>query len=136
MLVRKTVLTLCGLVLSAGVAGCSGLEKLSSLEWPEPEVPDVHPIRKKRADDAVAEFDRRRNEAQYLAAQSSWRQGDYARCRESLEKVGKEVHELEKARPLSGSQGDLPETALVSVAFALTATAARCSRAGDLGTHR
>jgi predicted Zn-dependent protease len=83
---RKLRFASCGLVLSA-VAGCNGFGDLSVARFVEPEVPDVHPIRRARADEAVAEFDHKRNEAQYLAAKSSWRQGDYPRCRESLDKV-------------------------------------------------
>jgi predicted Zn-dependent protease len=87
MVARNSVLTFCGLVVSAGITGCAGMDALSKDPWLEPEVSDVRPLRKERTDATVAELDRKRNETQYLAAQSSWRQGDYPRCRESLEKV-------------------------------------------------
>jgi tetratricopeptide (TPR) repeat protein len=40
-----------------------------------------------RTKEAIEDFDRRRNDAQFLAAETSWRQGDAKRCREALEKV-------------------------------------------------
>lgn len=70
----------------SAAAGCQ-LPEVSKWKLPEPPVPDVAPIRKERREDAVREFDERRNAAQFLAAQTSWRQGDQPRCREALEKV-------------------------------------------------
>jgi predicted Zn-dependent protease len=82
----RRLATAVALWLSAAAGGCH-LPDLPPLKWPEPPVPDVHPILKDRNDEAVRDFDERRNAAQYLAAQTSWRQGDYGRCREALEKV-------------------------------------------------
>lgn len=73
------------LCLAASV-GCQ-VPDVSKWKFPEPPVPDVGPIRKERREDAVREFDERRNSAQFLAAQTCWRQGDQQRCREALEKV-------------------------------------------------
>jgi predicted Zn-dependent protease len=40
-----------------------------------------------RTQEAIADFERRRNDAQFLAAETDWRQGDGKKCRESLEKI-------------------------------------------------
>jgi tetratricopeptide (TPR) repeat protein len=40
-----------------------------------------------RTQEAIADFERRRNDAQFLAAETDWRQGNGKKCRESLEKI-------------------------------------------------
>ena len=72
--------------LSSNAGGCAVYE-MSGWKLPQARVPDVRPVLRERSDDAVADFDRRRNQAQYLAAQTSWKQGDFDRCVEALNKI-------------------------------------------------
>lgn len=83
---RKPFAALAAALSATVLSGCAGMP-LSGWDPFEPEVADVRPRLKQRSDEAVARFDRERNEAQYAAAETSWRQGDYERCREALEKV-------------------------------------------------
>lgn len=68
-------------------AGCAQWNT-AKLKIPEmPGAPNIHPMRKDRAEQAVKDFDRQRDDAQYQAAATSWRQGDYVACNEALEKI-------------------------------------------------
>ncbi len=68
-------------------AGCAQWNT-AKLKIPEmPGAPNIHPMRKDRAEQAVKDFDRQRDDAQYQAAATSWRQGDYVACNEALDKI-------------------------------------------------
>ncbi len=72
------------------LAFCGGCAQWNTakLKIPEmPGAPNIHPMRKDRAEQAVKDFDRQRDEAQYQAAATSWRQGDYVACNEALDKI-------------------------------------------------
>lgn len=84
MINRKWFATLGAAALSTSLGGCAGFEPPDILK---PEIADVRPILKGRTDDAVAKFDRDRNATLFTAAEALWRQGDYERCRESLDKI-------------------------------------------------
>ncbi|MBN8626119.1 MAG: hypothetical protein J0M17_11575 [Planctomycetes bacterium] len=71
----------------ATLSGCASWN-VGKLVLPEsPGAPDLRPIRQERAKQAVSRFDMERDRAQYEAAATAWRQGDFTGCRESLEKV-------------------------------------------------
>lgn len=73
--------------LIATLSGCASWD-VGKLVLPEsPGAPDLRPIRQERAKQAVSRFDIERDRAQYEAAATAWRQGDFTGCRESLEKV-------------------------------------------------
>lgn len=80
MIARKRTIraTVCLALMACCLGGCA------RWNWPKPPVPDVKPIREQRADQAIREFETRRNEAMYGAALSAWRQGDHAKSRELL----------------------------------------------------
>ena len=74
--------------LSLALCGGCAQWNTAKLNIPEmPGAPNIHPMRKERAEQAVKDFDRQRNDAQYQAAATSWRQGDYVACNEALEKI-------------------------------------------------
>lgn len=83
---RSTAVAMVAALGLSTAAGCH-LADMPSWELPKPPVPDIAPLRKERKNDVVKDFDDRRNVAQFLSAETSWRQGDHKRCRESLEKV-------------------------------------------------
>jgi tetratricopeptide (TPR) repeat protein len=68
-------------VTLVGLPGCAGWKGGRT------PVPDVKPLREDRAKEAIAEFEKERNAAQYQAALSSWKQGNVTGCREALEKL-------------------------------------------------
>lgn len=79
-----------GSVGALSLAFCGGCAQWNTakLKIPEmPGAPNIHPMRKDRAQQAVKDFDRQRDEAQYQAAATSWRQGDYVACNEALDKI-------------------------------------------------
>lgn len=79
-----------GSVGALSLAFCGGCAQWNTakLKIPEmPGAPNIHPMRKDRAEQAVKDFDRQRDEAQYQAAATSWRQGDYVACNEALDKI-------------------------------------------------
>ncbi len=79
-----------GSVAALSLAFCGGCAQWNTakLKIPEmPGAPNIHPMRKDRAEQAVKDFDRQRDEAQYQAAATSWRQGDYVACNEALDKI-------------------------------------------------
>lgn len=102
---RSTIGMCCVALLACGAGGCAGLpmkrfgdepggaatekagplDKLTSLGKSFP--PDVKPIREQRNAEALAAFERQRDEAQYQAAQSAWRRRDTNACRWQLEKL-------------------------------------------------
>ena len=74
--------------LSLALCGGCAQWNTAKLKVPEmPGAPNIHPMRKDRAEQAVKDFDRQRDDAQYQAAATSWRQGDYVACNEALEKI-------------------------------------------------
>jgi tetratricopeptide (TPR) repeat protein len=75
-------------LVACWLGGCAGwsadtLAKAKA-KLPKPPVPDVKPVREQRAKDAIHEFESRRDEAQYQAALSAWKQGDHKKSREQL----------------------------------------------------
>jgi tetratricopeptide (TPR) repeat protein len=67
-----------GLLLVSSLSGCKAWNNFRA------EVPDVKPMRMKRAKEAISEFEQHRNEAQYQAALSAFRQGNLAGCKDLL----------------------------------------------------
>ena len=63
---------------------CSGC---AHWRMPEPEIPDIKPIRKERAADVIESFEKHRNEAEYQAAKSFWKQGQRDQAVTSLESL-------------------------------------------------
>ena len=59
----------------------------SSMNWPITPVEDVVKLRQQRKHTALEEFSRRRDWAEYQAADNAWNRGDMIRCRESLERL-------------------------------------------------
>ena len=68
-------------VVSILSTGCS------SLKWPITPVEDVVELRQQRKNEALLEFEQRRDWAEFNAAQTAWDQGDAMRCRESLKRL-------------------------------------------------
>jgi tetratricopeptide (TPR) repeat protein len=66
--------------------------------WPKPRVPDVKPQRQQRADEAIREFEQRRDDAQHQAAVQLWKQGDRASSTSQLEKLVARNPDHEAAR--------------------------------------
>ncbi len=56
----------------------------ASLRLPAAPVPDIANQQRKRREQAVADFDQKRDTAEYQAALSCWRHGDVAGCRQTL----------------------------------------------------
>ncbi|MBN2291306.1 MAG: hypothetical protein JXM70_02710 [Pirellulales bacterium] len=60
----------------------------SSLKWPmSTPVEDVVELRKQRKSEVMAEFDQRRDWAEFHAAKTAWIRGDTMRCRQSLTRL-------------------------------------------------
>lgn len=59
----------------------------SSFRFPITPVEDVVELRKQRKNEALQEFEQRRNWAEFNAAQTAWNQGDAMRCRETLKRL-------------------------------------------------
>ena len=57
-------------------------------KWHNPLTsPDVRPLREKRMQDAVVNFEQRRNDAQFEAARSFYRQGNFDACQQQLDSL-------------------------------------------------
>lgn len=76
---KITCCLLAALVVCAG--GCA------SFRLPLPNVEDVAPARKKRTEEAIRQFEAKRDQARFEAAQSRWREGDYDACEAALAEI-------------------------------------------------
>ncbi len=79
MKAHRPVLSLLFILTLSGLSGCAS--------WPnfKPTVPDVKPMRKARAAQMIKEYEQHRNDAQYQAAVSAWKQGNTDSCRELID---------------------------------------------------
>lgn len=79
---RTTLLNLIALSAIIAAPGCA-----STVVQPAAKTVDVAPHRKQRKDEVIAQFETRRNDAQYKAAVQSWERGDKAGCHIALEQL-------------------------------------------------
>ncbi len=77
-------------------AGCAS----NPMKKPEAAIANVTPIRKGRAEEAIAEFERRRDQAQFTAALARWREGDIDECHIALDEIIQRNPEHTQARLL------------------------------------
>lgn len=70
-----------GFALSAPVAGCA------SLEVPYPLPDDIGQKRRQRTEDALREFESKRDFAQFQAALTHWDRGDVEACEQTLQRL-------------------------------------------------
>ena len=89
---RWSVASLLFVLALPALSGCAS--------WPnfKPTVPDVKPIRKARSAQMIKEYEQHRNDAQYQAAVSAWKQGNTENCRELIDTL------LERAPQHRGSR--------------------------------
>jgi Flp pilus assembly protein TadD len=109
------------------LVGCSAI---STYRLP---VDDVTSLKETRRQEAVRQFEERRDAAEYRAAKSAWERGDRAMCRESLDTLlARNPGHLDSrllAADLCVAEGD-PQAALEQLQQALTA------HPNDPGVHQ
>jgi tetratricopeptide (TPR) repeat protein len=88
------LLTLAG--FSALLSGCA------SLKFPHQPVEEVSEKRIERTEDALSDFETRRDQAQYYAAISYWERADYQGCEETLKSLLRRNPEHRDSRLLLG----------------------------------
>ncbi len=63
--------------------GCAS----NPIKKPMAAIEDVAPLRQGRANDAIAQFERRREKAQFTAALARWHEGNLGECRTALDEI-------------------------------------------------
>jgi Flp pilus assembly protein TadD len=92
-------------------AGCAGLDV------PDPPVADITQKRQERSEQALREFETKRDLAELESALADWNQGDLAACKETLQRLLKRNPNHEEARLLMAEacRADGDQTTLEAV---------------------